>query len=73
VCSPSAGSAPARAERGERRQEPGERLARAGIGHQQRVAPGLARREHFRLVPPDAPAAAGEPGIELGRHLTACG
>jgi hypothetical protein len=31
-------------EIGQRRQEPGQRLARAGIGHQQRVQPGAAER-----------------------------
>ena len=69
MCRPSGGQrAAARAERGERRQEPGERLARAGVGDEQRVAAGVARREHLGLMPTHPPAAAGEPGFELGRH-----
>ena len=47
------------------RQEPGKSLARAGIGHQQRVATGSGRAQHVALMAPDPPAARSEPICDL--------
>ena len=59
---------PRRAEGGQRRQEPRQRLACAGIRDQQSVASRIARREHFGLMAPHAPVAASEPGFDFRRY-----
>ncbi len=63
-----AGNFPAaRAECRQRRQETGECLAGARVGDEQRMTARFACLEHLRLVTPHPPAAAGEPGFDLGR------
>ena len=32
------------------------------------MAPRVARRQHFRLVPPNTPPAPGEPIVQFGRN-----
>ena len=58
---------------GERRQEPGQRLARARRGDEQRADPVRRRRKHFELMPPGHPPARGEPcsdgGGKTGGHV----
>jgi hypothetical protein len=61
---------------GQRGEEPRQRLARPGGGHQQRVVAGPRRRDHLELVPPRRPATLREPvgdgGGEAG-HLADIG
>ena len=52
------------AEIDQRGQEPCQRLARAGVGHQQRVL--ACGGEHLALVAADAPVAGGEPCGDFG-------
>ncbi len=54
-------------ERRQRRQEPGERLARAGRRDQQRRAPRPRLLEQLELVRPRRPAPPREPGGERAR------
>ena len=51
----------------ERRQEPRQRLARAGRGDEQGVVAGARGVEHGELVPPRRPGARGEPIIDDAR------
>ena len=57
-----------RAEIGERRQEPGQGLARAGIGHQQGMLPSLRGGQHRALVTAHPPAARGKPLLKFRRQ-----
>ena len=58
------------AECGQGRQEPAQRLARPCIGDQEGVAALPGDFQHFRLMPPQAPATGGEPLVQFrGKHL----
>ena len=54
-------------------QKPAQSLARAGIGHQQRVLAARRHLQHLALMPPQLPAAGSKPlaefrGEQCGRH-----
>jgi hypothetical protein len=59
---------------GERGEEAGERLARAGGGDEQGVAAGAGLAQHVELMAAGVPAAGGEPvGQRLGEvHHGVC-
>ena len=61
MCRPSAGRF---GELADRRQEAGQRLARAGRRDQQAAAPGPSEREHVELVAARSPSALGEPAFD---------
>ncbi len=64
-------------EIGKRGHEARQRLASTGIGHQKRVPPGVARRQHRRLMAANLPATSGKPGFDLRwyrrGHRSGCG
>jgi hypothetical protein len=53
---------------GERGQEPGQRLAGSGGGHEQRAAAATRRGEHLQLMAPRGPALGRKPVGEDGRE-----
>ena len=58
-----------RAQFHQRRQEPGQRLAGAGGGDQQRRAAGTGLRQQCKLMGARRPAAAGEPARKNLRQI----